>query len=125
MIQTGSYLNIIDNSGAKKVKCIKILNSGFKQRYSNIGDLVLVSIKSIRFSKNIKVKKGEIHRALIIKTKTKNFFFNRYTNYHNNLAVLINKKNKLIGTRIFSTLSQKFKYTRHLKLVTVSSGVSF
>lgn len=124
MIQSGSYLNILDNSGAKKVKCIKILNSGFRQRYSHIGDTVLVSVKSVRFSKNIKVKKGEIHRALIIKSKTKKFLFNRYTNYFENSAVLLNKKNKLIGTRIFCMLPQKFKYSRYLKLVTVSSGVS-
>jgi large subunit ribosomal protein L14 len=124
MIQSGTYLSILDNSGAKKVKCIKILNSGFKQRYSYIGSTVLVSIKSVRFSKNIKVKKGEIHRALIIKAKTAKFLSSRYTKYFENSAVLINKKNKLIGTRIFSMLPQQFKYSRYLKLITISAGIS-
>jgi len=126
MIQIGSYLNIIDNSGAKKGFCIKILNSGYKQRYAYVGNLILISIKSIRFSKNIKVKKGEIHKALIIKTKSQNYLHSsNYYKCFENAIVLLNKQNKLIGTRIFGTISKSFKSTKFLKLATLSSGFFF
>ena len=126
MIQSGSFLNVIDNSGAKKLMCIKILNTGYKQRYATIGSLILVSIKSVRFSKNMKVKKGEIHKAIIIKTKVSKFFHTlNYKNYFENSAVILNKQNKLLGTRIFSTIPKQFKGSKFLKLTTLSSGISF
>jgi large subunit ribosomal protein L14 len=105
MIQIGTFLNIIDNSGAKKVFCIKILHTGYKQRYAKIGTLILVSIKSIKYSKNIKLKKGELCKALVIRTKQK-FYLNssHYTKFNKNEAIIINKKNKLLGTRIFGIL---------------------
>jgi large subunit ribosomal protein L14 len=125
MIQAGTYLNILDNSGARKVKCIKIFRSGPKQRYAFIGALLIVSIKTIKFSKTIKVKKGEIHKALIIKTKTKKLISGlNYKNYFENSAILINKKNKLLGTRIFGLLPRCFKYSKYLKLITLGSGIS-
>jgi large subunit ribosomal protein L14 len=125
MIQTGTYLNVIDNSGAKRVNCIKILNTGYKQRYAKIGTIILVSIKSVRFSKNIKVKKGELCYALIIKTKTKSLNYSTYRKYFDNAVVLLNKKNnKLLGTRIFSTIPKEFKYTKFLKCISLSSGIS-
>jgi len=125
MIQKGSYLNVLDNSGARKVMCIKILNSGYKQRYASIGSVILVSIKSIKFSKNIKVKKGEIHRAVIIKTRT-----NRkpleciYRQYFENSVILLNKQHKLLGTRIFDRIPKELKTSKFLKLVTISPGIS-
>ena len=124
MIQSGTFLNSLDNSGAKKLICIKILNSGYKQRYASIGSTILVSIKTIRFSKNVKVKKGEIHKAIVIKTKKEAFSSLNYKKYFENSAVLLNKKNKLIGTRIFGFIPKKFKYSKYLKLLTMSSGIS-
>jgi large subunit ribosomal protein L14 len=124
MIQSGTFLNSLDNSGAKKLICIKILNSGYKQRYASIGSTILVSIKTIRFSKNVKVKKGELHKAVVIKTKKESFSSLNYKKYFENSAVLLNKKNKLIGTRIFGFIPKKFKYSKYLKLLTMSSGIS-
>jgi large subunit ribosomal protein L14 len=125
MIQIGSFLNIIDNSGAKTAQCLKIINSGYKQRYAGIGDVLLVSVKSINLSKTSKVKKGNLYKAVLIKTK--NFllddsFFN-YRKFYDNSIVLINNKNKLLGTRIFSQIPKMFKKTRFLKLISLSSGL--
>jgi large subunit ribosomal protein L14 len=122
MIQSGSYLNIIDNSGAKKATCIKFVKSGYKQRYAKVGSIVLVSIKS---SKNHKIKKGDMHKAVIIKTKTKNYsIIYNYKKNFNNCAVLINKQNKSLGSRIFGRVPKQFKYSKFLRLVTLSAGLS-
>lgn len=126
MIQTGTYLKVIDNSGAKLAFCIKILNAGYQQRYATVGSTVLVSIKSIRSVKNIKAKKGEMHRAVIIKVKTPAYSFStNYKHYFENAVVLLNKQNKPLGTRIFSRIPKALKYTRFLKLATISLGLSF
>ena len=71
MIQKGTYLNVIDNSGAKEVCCIHVLN-GYRKRYAVIGDVIVVSIKSLRIKRrsHAKVKKGEVLKALIVRTKT-------------------------------------------------------
>jgi large subunit ribosomal protein L14 len=124
MIQSGSFLNAVDNSGAKKLVCIKIIDGGYKQRYANIGSIILVSVKTVRFSKNIKVKKGELHQAIVIKTKTSSFCATNYKKYFENSAVLLNKKNKLVGTRIFGLIPKNFKYSKHLKLISLSGGIS-
>jgi large subunit ribosomal protein L14 len=126
MIQSGSYLNIIDNSGAKKVMCIKITSSGYRQHYANVGSTILVSIKSVRFSKNMKIKKGEIHKALIVRTKFNLFSatYNYKLNFENS-AILLNKQNKLLGTRIFGFIPKQLKYSKFLKLVTLASGVTY
>jgi large subunit ribosomal protein L14 len=124
MIQSGTFLNAVDNSGAKKLLCIKIINGGYKQRYANIGSTILVSVKAVRFSKTIKVKKGELHKAIIIKTKAPLSGFLNYKKYFENSAVLLNKKNKLVGTRIFGFIPKTFKYSKYLKIISLSSGVS-
>jgi len=126
MIQTGTYLNVQDNSGARLVQCIKIFK-GYKSRYSYIGDSILVSIKRLRTKRRLlsKVKKGEICKALIIRTKTKfktlnNGNFNFFTE---NAVVLINKQNKLIGTRIFGVVPKKLRYTKFFRLISLSLGL--
>jgi large subunit ribosomal protein L14 len=125
MIQSGTFLRAIDNSGAKNLECIKIVNSGYKQRYANIGSLILVSIKSLKKNSISKVQKGELHRALIIRTKTKKFSYSfNYRNYFENSAVLLNKQNKLIGTRIFGSVPRELKYSKFLKLISTSAGIS-
>ncbi|MEK0419584.1 MAG: hypothetical protein RIQ65_277 [Pseudomonadota bacterium] len=125
MIQNGTYLNTIDNSGARKVACIKVLG-GYRRRYAKLGDKILVSIKTLRTKRRstVKVLKGEMHHALIVKTKvaTVNFFGNS-TKFRSNAVVLLNKNNKLIGTRIFGGISKSFRYTRFLKILFVASGV--
>jgi len=124
MIQRNSIINIIDNSGAKKVYCIKVLN-GYKKRYGIIGDLLIVSIKSIRFKKKkiLKIKKGDVCTALLLRTKS---FMNSYSNervsFFFNSAVLLNNKKKLLGTRVFGSLPKKLRYTRFFRLLSLCSG---
>jgi len=126
MIQSGSYLNVIDNSGAKKVMCIKILNSGYQQKYARVGSNLLVTIKNIKFSDNNKVKKGELHSALLIRTKSTQLIHTyNYRKYFENAVILLDKKNKPLGTRIFGAIPKQFKYSKFLKLTTLSSGLSF
>lgn len=126
MIQSGTFIDIIDNSGAKKAFCIKILNSGYKQRYANVGNLILVSIKSVKFSENLKVKKGEIHKAVVIRTRQQSFnLSSNYKNFYHNAAVLINKQNKIIGTRVFGVIPKIIKHTKFLRLTSICSGLIF
>ncbi len=125
MIQVGSYLKIIDNSGAKVGFCIRILDSGYRQRYATTGSIILVSIKSLRVSKTSKVKKGEIHRAVVLKTKSKSYSFSsNYKYYFENAIALLNKQNKTLGTRIFSKIPKTFKHSKFLKLASISFGLS-
>jgi large subunit ribosomal protein L14 len=122
MIKTGTYLNVCDNSGAKKVYCIKLLSDS-KRVYSYLGDLILVSVKKLRKKRKntSKVQKGDLCKALIVHTKTK---INNQSGishfYFDNSVVLLNKQNKLIGTRILSPLASKFRYTRFFKLISLS-----
>jgi large subunit ribosomal protein L14 len=125
MIQNGTYLNVQDNSGARSVMCIKVLK-GYKSRYAYIGDLILVSVKKLRTKRRSlsKVKKGELFKALIVRTKTK---FNTYNNgnfnsFLENSVILINKQNKLIGTRIFGLVSKKLRYSKFFRIISLSSG---
>jgi large subunit ribosomal protein L14 len=125
MIQSGSYINIIDNSGAKQVKCIKVLK-GYKSRYAHVGDLVIVSVKDLRSTRRTssKIKKGEVHRVLIVRTKklTKNFNFDQF-GFFENSGILLSKQNVCLGTRIFGSIPRMFRYTKYLKIVSVSSGL--
>lgn len=125
MIQSGTLLYNIDNSGARKVICIKVLG-GYRRRYAKLGDKILVSIQSLRAKRRItsKVLKGELHSALIVKTKIFGFnFLGNCKKFRTNSVILLNKNNKLLGTRIFGGLSKLFRYTRFLKILFVSSGI--
>lgn len=124
MIQSGTFLNVLDNSGARLVSCIKV-SKGYKKRYSKTGDVITVSVKSIRQKKNVmsKVRKGEVVKALIIRTKKNETgkFFERI-NFNENSAVLLNKQYKFLGTRIFGPVPKYFRFTRFLKIISMSSG---
>jgi large subunit ribosomal protein L14 len=125
MIQNGTYLNIIDNSGAKEVICIKVL-SGYRRRYAFIGDLITVSVKSLRLKRRAfsKTKKGEVHRALVVRTKilAKNLNSDKF-GFFENSAILLNKQNTCLGTRIFGAIPKSFRYTKFLKIASISSGL--
>jgi len=126
MIQIGTSLNVIDNCGAKKVYCIK-LPRGFKKRYAYTGDIILVSVKSIRSRRKLtsKVKKGELYSALILRTKyNKQSFSNKSETlrFLENSVVLLNKQNRLIGTRIFGSIPKFFRYTKFMRLISLSTG---
>jgi len=125
MIQSGSYLNIIDNSGAKDVCCIKV-SKGYRRRYATIGDVITVSIKNIRKKKKLtsKVQKGDVTKALIVRTRfsiTSNL--NERSIFFENSAVLITKQNKLIGTRIFGAVPKSFKYSKFLRVASLCAGL--
>jgi len=124
MIQIGTYLNISDNSGAKKAKCIKIFGSKKKVAYT--GDLIRVSIKRLRSSKRstVRVKKGEICNAVIIRSKNiknkKNIVQVNSISFLENSIVLLNKQFKLIGSRVIGPVPSFFKQTKFSRLSALS-----
>ena len=124
MIQIGSFLNVVDNSGAKKVACIRI-NTSCKKKYAYTGDVIVVSVKSLRTKRRVssKVKKGEIYNALLVQTKIekKDFFKNKTLSLQNSV-VLLTRQNKLVGTRIFAAVQKKFRYTKYMKIISLSAG---
>ena len=125
MIQSGTYLNVIDNSGAKDVCCIQVL-AGYRRRYACAGDLIVVSVKNLRTKRrsSSKIKKGEVTRAIVVRTKSSlNHFSGESLNFFENSVVLLNNQNKPMGSRIFGSLPKLFRYTKHLRLVSLSSGL--
>jgi large subunit ribosomal protein L14 len=125
MIQQQTILRITDNSGGKSVKCIKILG-GFRRRFASIGDVIVVSIQQLRNKSKIlsKIKKGEIYKGLI--TKTKKSIKKKdglVTFFDKNCVVLINKQNTPLGTRIVGPVSKKIKQEKYLKFTAISTGL--
>ena len=124
MIQQQTILNVSDNSGAKKVKCIKILG-GFKKRTSSTGEIIIVSVIELRnkSKRNSKVKKGEIYKALIIKTKkqVKNKDGSIYF-FQQNSVSLMNKLNKPIASRIIGSVPKKLKKGKYSKFSNIAQG---
>lgn len=115
----------MDNSGAILVKCIKVLN-GFKKRYSCIGDYVTVSVKLLKnkSKKMCKIKKKEIYKALIIKTKTKVWKKTGYAKiFTDNSAILLNKQNNPIATRILTFVPTSLRKKKLQKVITLSMGL--
>jgi len=127
MLQNGSKFYSIDNSGAKIISCIKIVK-GYKKRYGFVGDLALVSVKSLRSKKKekSKIKKGSVSLALIVRTKSFKLLHNSDSfNFLENSAVLLTKQFKCLGTRIFGGLPRVLRYSKFLKLITISSGILY
>jgi large subunit ribosomal protein L14 len=125
MIQAGTFLNVIDNSGAKNVSCIKVL-SGYRRRYAGVGDLIIVSVKNLRTKRRStsKIKKGEMSKAVVVRTKsTIKSFSGERLNFFENSAVLLNNQKKPLGTRIFGSLPKNFRFTKYLRLVSLSAGI--
>jgi len=125
MIQSGTYVSVVDNSGAKTAFCIKVL-SGFRRRYAQIGDSIMVSIKSLRGKRRLvsKTKKGEIYKAVVVRTKiTKNRFSGDSVHFFENSIILLSKQNKFIGTRVFGAVPRSFRYTKFLKVASLATGL--
>jgi len=125
MIQSGTYLNIVDNSGTKVACCIKVM-TGYKRRYASTGDLIIISVKSLRSKRKAfsKTKKGEVYKALVIRTKVgQKFFSGDNLKFLENSAIILNKQNKILGTRIFGLIPKTFRYTKYLKIISLSSGL--
>lgn len=126
MIQKETYLNVIDNSGAKIFNCIH-LGKGYRRRYGNIGDCILGSIKTLRTKRRltVKIQKGSISTALIVRSKKYNCSgIHDKLKYLDNAIVLLTKQNKLLGTRIFGALPGLFRYTRFFKLIFLATGIT-
>jgi len=125
MIQKGTLFKVVDNSGAKKACCIHVCG-GYRKRYGNIGDFIIVSVKSLRTQRRdtSKVKKGDVSKALIIRTKNYRFSYsNENSSFLENSIVLLNNQNKLLGTRLFGPIHKEFRFTKHLRLISLAAGV--
>jgi large subunit ribosomal protein L14 len=124
MIQKGTMLNVIDNSGAKKSCCIQVLK-GYRKRYAKVGDIIVVSIKSLRLQRRstTKIKKGDVTKALVIRTKSSFQSYNfESLKFSENEVVLLNRQNKLLATRILGVVPQTFRYSRFLRVISLASN---
>lgn len=121
MIQTETQLDVADNSGAKRVSCIKVLG-GSRRRYAGLGDVIVVSVKEAL--PTARVKKGEVARAVVVRTKRE---YQRpdgtYIKFDTNSAVLITKDNEPIGTRIFGPVARELRAKKFMKIVSLAPEV--
>lgn len=121
MIQMESVLEVADNSGAKQVRCIKVLG-GSKRKYATLGDVIVVSIKDA--SANGKVKKGQVARAVIVRTRKEvRRRDGSYIRFDDNSAVLINKENEPVGSRIFGPVARELRAKKFMKIVSLAPEV--
>jgi large subunit ribosomal protein L14 len=121
MIQQQTNLDVADNSGAKRVQCIKVLG-GSRRRYASIGDVIVVSIKEA--IPQAKVKKGEVARAVIVRTAREvKRPDGSYIRFDGNSAVLINKDNEPIGTRIFGPVARELRARKFMKIISLAPEV--
>ena len=121
MIQTESRLDVADNSGARSVMCIKVLG-GSRRRYASIGDIIVVSVKEA--VPNSKVKKGDVMKAVIVRTKKEvNRKDGTYIRFDNNSAVLINNQNEPVGTRIFGPVARELRAKSFMKIISLAPEV--
>lgn len=121
MIQMESVLDVADNSGAKSVKCVKVIG-GSKRKYASVGDVIVVSVKDA--SPNGKVKKGQIARAVIVRTRKE---LRRpdgsYIRFDTNSAVLIGKDQEPLGTRIFGPVARELRGRGFTRIVSLAPEV--
>lgn len=121
MIQMQTALDVADNSGAKKVMCIKVLG-GSKRRYASVGDIIVVSVKEAL--PNSKVKKGAVYKAVVVRTaKELGRPDGTYIRFDGNSAVLINNSGEPIGTRIFGPVARELRAKQFMKIVSLAPEV--
>lgn len=121
MIQQYSKLNVADNTGAKKVQCIKVLG-GSKRRYGSVGDIIVVSIKTAVPGGS--VKKGEMSKAVVVRTKKEiGRHDGSYVRFDDNAVVLINEQNEPKGTRIFGPVARELREKQFMKIVSLAPEV--
>jgi large subunit ribosomal protein L14 len=121
MIQAETVLDIADNSGAKRVQCIKVLG-GSRRRYAKLGDIIVVSVKEA--IPNSRVKKGQLAKAVIVRTRREYFRTDgSYIKFDDNSAVLIDEKREPIGTRIFGPVARELRAKRFMKIVSLAPEV--
>ncbi|MCH6589570.1 MAG: 50S ribosomal protein L14 [Rhodospirillales bacterium] len=121
MIQAETNLYVADNSGARRVQCIKVLG-GSKRRYASVGDVVVVSVKEA--IPRGRVKKGEVLRAVIVRTaKDIRRSDGSAIRFDKNAAVLIDKQGEPIGTRIFGPVTRELRAKRYMKIISLAPEV--
>ena len=121
MIQAESTLEVADNSGARKVACIRVLG-GSRRKYASIGDIIVVSVKDA--IPNARVKKGEVRRAVVVRTKKG---IGRpdgsYIRFDDNAAVLLENQTDPLGTRIFGPVARELRARRFMKIISLAPEV--
>jgi len=121
MIQMQSNLDVADNSGAKRVMCIKVLG-GSKRKYASVGDVIVVSIKEA--TPRGKVKKGEVAKAIVVRTRSNiRRKDGSVIRFDTNAAVLVNNANEPIGTRIFGPVPRELRAKKHMKIISLAPEV--
>lgn len=121
MIQMQTTLGVADNSGARKLQCIKVLG-GSRRKYATVGDVITVTIKEAM--PNSKVKKGEVVRAVVVRTaKEIGRPDGTYIRFDENSAVLVNNQNEPIGTRIFGPVARELRAKRFMKIISLAPEV--
>ncbi len=121
MIQMQSFLDVADNSGAKRVQCIKVLG-GSRRRYAGLGDVIVVGIKEAL--PNAKVKKGDTAKAVVVRTQRE---YRRpdgsYIKFDDNSAVMINAQQEPVGTRIFGPVARELRAKKFMKIISLAPEV--
>lgn len=121
MIQMQTLLDVADNSGARKVQCIKVLG-GSKRRYAGIGDIIKITIKEAM--PNSRVKKGEVFNAVVVRTrKGVRRTDGSLIRFDKNAAVLLNNQNQPVGTRIFGPVTRELRTERFMKIISLAPEV--
>ena len=121
MIQMQTFLKVADNSGAKKVCCIKVLG-GSRRRYAGVGDVIVVSVKEA--IPNSKVKKGDVLKAVVVRTRREiGRTDGSYHKFDENSAVLINDQLEPLGTRIFGPVARELRAKQFMKIVSLAPEV--
>jgi len=121
MVQTTTTLDVADNSGAKKIMCIRVLG-GTRRKYASLGDVIVVSVKEA--IPNAKVKKGEVAKAVIVRTKKEvSRQDGSYIRFDTNSAVLVDKDNEPVGTRIFGPVARELRAKRFMNIISLAPEV--
>ncbi len=121
MIQAETQLNAADNSGAKRLYCIKVLG-GTRRRYASVGDIIVVSVQEA--IPNAKVKKGDVLKAVVVRTRKEvRRPDGSYIKFDDNSAVLINQAKEPIGTRIFGPVARELRAKQFMKIISLAPEV--
>lgn len=121
MIQQQTMLDVADNTGAKRLMCIKVLG-GTRRRYATVGDVIVVSIKEA--IPNSKVKKGDVHRAVVVRTRKEvRRPDGSYIKFDSNSAVLITDQQEPMGTRIFGPVARELRAKKFMKIISLAPEV--
>lgn len=121
MIQMKSVLDVADNSGARKVVCVKVLG-GSRRRYASVGDVIVVAVKEAMA--NSKIAKGTVHKAVVVRTASAiSRADGQSVRFDDNSAVLINASKEPVGTRIFGPVARELRAKKFMKIVSLAPEV--